>query len=168
MSLTNKDLNYTFPITVTCDNLIANVVKVGITCKEYPTIPRKVEIIIDKIGEICSKNFERLSDGFSYKEFDSYNSLEKWLYENITSIPEIQELNLTPEEYLAEIKVDDPNREHFVFTSAYSKRRDGCDDFMGLDAFTRNLTHELIKEELTIDFSSFTGTGRLPCDKSNY
>jgi len=154
VSLTKDDLQV-LTIIVNDSNLVANVIYEAIKCKSYPTLPRKIGIIVEKVTEIYKREFEKISDDFYCKEFQSVNELVNWLYETIFVIPEIQELNLSQSEFESGIAVDDTERDPFVFTYRYSKPCAEDDDFVGLDAFTRNLAHNLVRENVEIDYSSF-------------
>ena len=136
-------------------SLVANVIYEAIKCRTYPVLPRHIDSIVTWVTDIYENEFERITDTFYLKEFKTYHDLQKWLELYIKPIPAIQDLNLSQKEYDDDISVDDPDRPKYVFTSAFSKAIALKDDFVDLDAFIGNLTQDLIRENIEIDFSTF-------------
>lgn len=127
MSLTKTDLNIT-EFHVSGCKLVANVVYEAIICKSYPTLPRKANIIVEKVTELYKREIERVTDDFYSRFFANYDELFDWLNENVTTIPEIQELNLSQDEYDSGISVNNPDRSKYVFSSRYSPALPESDD----------------------------------------
>lgn len=155
MSLSQKDLQLEGSFCISNATLISEAIAEGIRCKNWSTLPRKADMIIEKIEEVCAKEFEKVTDSFYWRAFADYDALFDWLREHILPIPEIQAMNLTQAEHDAKVELDDPSRPQFVFISRYSPDRAKDDDFVDIDAYIRNLCHNLIRECIQIDFSSF-------------
>lgn len=157
MSLTKEQL---FPengvFMISGNDLVSCVIYEAIKCKHFPTIPRKVDIIVEKVTELYQREFEKITDDFYLKGFDTQGELLWWLSKHLLAIPEIEELNLSQVEYNAGIKVHDEKRIGWVFTSAYSKNPPKEDDFVDLDAYVRNISHDLIRNCIEINFSTFS------------
>jgi len=154
MSLTKQDLQLN-EYSTNGSALVANIIYEAIKCKAYPTLPRKIDAICEKATEIYKREFEKIGGDFYYRAFATYDELLNWLKEHILPIPEIQELNLSKNEFDAGITVDNPDRPAFAFTSRYSPAIPEDDDFMDLDAFIRNLAHDLMRENIEINYSTF-------------
>lgn len=155
MSLTKTDLKLDGKFAVTGGSLIGNVVYEAIKCKNYPTLPRKIDIIVNKVTELYKREFDNfMYDNFYIKYFDTSEELHEWIKANIMTIPEIQELNLTQVEYNEGITVDDPNRPKYAFTSSYENTPPENEDFIDLEAYSRNLCHDLIRENIEINYST--------------
>ena len=157
MSLSQKDLQLERPFIINGSELVASVIYQAIKCKNYPTIPRQIGIIIERVRKLYLEDWERFSDDYYCKEFETYNELLTWLEDNIMTIPEIRELNLSEIEFEAGITVDDPKRATYAFTSRYSPAPPENEDFIDLDAYVRNLCHDLIRHRIVINFSTFPG-----------
>ncbi len=154
MSLTKSDLQLT-NYMVNGASLVANVIYEAIKCKTYPTLPRKIDAIVEKVTALYKRDFERVTSDFYLRQFDTYDELMTWLKENITPIPEIQEMNLSKSEFDAGVTVDSDDRPKYCFTSRYSAAVPEDDDFVDLGAFTRNLAHDLMRENIEINYSTF-------------
>jgi hypothetical protein len=154
MSLTQKDLKVG-PFPISGGELVAQIVYESIKCKTWPTLPRKIDIIVAKVSELYHREFERISDDFYLRTFATYNELRDWLKENILAISEIEEMNLSQTEYEAGIKVGDEDRDKFVFSSRYSPACPINEDFVDLDAYVRNVCHDLIRSCIEINYSTF-------------
>lgn len=139
-----------YVVTGSC--LVSNVVCEAIACKKYPTLPRKLEIIVNKVTELYKREFKRnSSDDFYTIEFTSYETVYEWVRKNITSIREVQELNLSQSEINAGITLDTCD----TLTSAEWKalldnERSIAEneDYIDMGAFTRNLAYRLIGDSL--------------------
>jgi lambda repressor-like predicted transcriptional regulator len=153
-SLTKTELGLT-EYMVVGSNLVANVIYEAIRCKTYPTLPRKADIICDKVTFLYKQEFEKMSDDFYYRTFKTEYEIFEWLNKHIKPIQEIQELNLSQREFEKGVTVDDHERDKYVFASRYSNPPDIKDDFVDLDAFIRNLQHDLILENINVDYSTF-------------
>jgi len=154
-SFSMEELELSPPWLINNKDLIACVIYQGIVCKTWPTLPRKADIIVQKLTTLCEESFERISDDFYLKEFHSYDDLCGWLKKELLSIFEIEELNLTHTEFEAGVKVHDESRAGYVFTDRYSPPCLSNDDFIDLDAFYRNVAHDLLRQRLPINFSTF-------------
>jgi len=154
MALSKEDLKLSI-FTVSGNDLVSNAIYESIRCKTYPTLPRKIDDIVYKLTELYEREFERISSNFYLKRFKTYDELHSWLNINVKSISEIQELNLSQNEYDARVSVDDPDRPKYIFASRYSKPCDPNDDFIDLDAYIGNLTQNLIRENIDINYSTF-------------
>jgi len=153
MSLSKQDLEVT-NILVDGSRLVGAVIYTAIVCKSYPTLPRHVALIVDKVTEIYKKEFDKIAGDFYYKEFKTMVELESWVEEHILTIPEIIDLNLSQKEYDNGVKVDE-DRKQYTFVSRHSKPVIEEDDFIDLDAYCRNLVQFLIRENVRIDYSTF-------------
>lgn len=108
--------------------------------------PRKMEYIMDKYVSRLRKHEEVKSHGadgtekFYYFETD-FDGIRKIIKDTLFGIREFRELNLTQNEYEAEIDPDDPNRNNYVFTSAYDVYPEDHwrEDFIDLDAAIQNI-----------------------------
>lgn len=123
-------------------------------------MPRKIEKIIYELNKYFRENTRMFAlDKFGNQipetsDFINYPTMAedeiKKLVDNIVSIKEIEELNLSNNEYKNNVTVDDENRPKFTFYDRYSKEDDD-NDFIDLDALTRNifngLMHELIEDK---------------------
>lgn len=155
MSLSKKDLNLNGPFLISNNELIACVIYEAMKCKTHSTIPRKVEVIIDKVRTLYFETFERISDTFYLKSFENYKTLLDWISEYIMTIQEIRELNLSRTEAEAGVGVDDATRGKYVFCSTGSPSPLEGEDFIDLDAYARNLAHDLIRSCIEVNFSTF-------------
>jgi hypothetical protein len=154
MTLSQKDLKVG-PFMIGGSELVAQAVYEGIKCKTWPTLPRKLDTIVAKISELYLREFKRVSEDFYIKEFSTYDELHSWLKEHLLAIPEIEEMNLSQTEFDAGVKVEDEDRGKFVFTSRCSPACPASEDFVDLDAYVRNVCHDLIRGCIEINFSSF-------------
>jgi len=156
--MTMQELHLEPPWLISSHGLVSCVISECITCKTWPTLPRKAEAIVEKLTSLYMEEFEAVSDNFWLKEFRSYNELVDWCREKLLAIDEIRELNLSQEEFERGVGVDDEERGKFVFTDRYSPPCKKKDDFMDLDAFYRNVAHSLILKQIIINFRSFPGS----------
>jgi hypothetical protein len=154
MSLTQQDLQVG-PFSISGGELLAQVIYEAIRCKTWPSLPRKSDIIATKVSELYTREFERISDDFYLKTFETYDELYTWLKEHLLTISEIEEMNLSQKEYEAGVKVADESRDKYVFSSRYSPPCPRDEDFIDLDAYIRNVCHDLILSCIEIDFSTF-------------
>ena len=160
MSLSKKELGLEEGnFIINGKELVANVIYEAITCKSYPTLPRNIETITNKVTELYKKEFKKFtlySEDYYTKTFKDYTELLDWLKDYILPIKEIQDLNLTENEIENGITdIEDRTRDKFVFSSRYSKAIPIKEDFVDLDAYIRNLCHDLIREKIEINFSTF-------------
>ena len=158
LPLTMKELNLGPKFVVSGSGLVANVIATAIKTKEYPTLPRKADVIVEKVTAVYKKEFkENFSGDYYQDEFNGYPELLNWLYENIASIPEIEELSITQAMFEAGFRIDDPDPGHFTYVQLQRPREPEKDDFVDIHAYTRNLAQALIKDCICIDFSTFPG-----------
>ena len=113
--------------------------------------PRKAEIIMAKVRDKFREEAYNMNEYYSLSI--SKNKLKEWIHNLLISIPEFEELNLTQIEYEKGIKVDDENRPKYSFTSAYDvETKDSWkNDFIDLDAFTRNVYINLVHSNDTAE-----------------
>jgi hypothetical protein len=157
MSLTQEDLKID-SIFVNGGELVATAISVAITCKDWPTLPREVSTIASEVTSLYHLQFPKISPSFYLKEFTSYADLLAWLSQYLMEIPAIRRLNVTLREWEngeGDIDVDDESRSGIYFSSRYSPPKGPLDDFVDLDAYVRNVCHELIRKAIEINFSSF-------------
>jgi len=153
--LNQYDLGLTGSFFVSNKSLIGCLLKTLMMSKTWDTLPRKLGVIVDRVRELYLEEFDSVSENFYLKSFDNYTELYSWLEKNLLDIPEIEELNLSDRELKGGVNVSDENRPKYVFSDAYSAPCDISDDFIDLTALIRNLTNELIREQVVINFSSF-------------
>lgn len=103
--------------------------------------PRNMEVVMIKLNEIIDRDFNVMSNGFVYKEFqgDFYD----YIKDALMSIPEFIDWNRSQAEVDKGIDVNDPNRPPYMFVDRYTKE-DWYTDFIDLDAFIRNVHRLLI------------------------
>jgi hypothetical protein len=154
MLLTQKDLALE-PFIVTGKKLVALVIYEAIMCKTYPTLPRKIDAIVNKVTDLYKSEFKRVTDDFYFKEFGTYDEIYSWLEKHLLAILEIEELNLDQEEFDLGIGVHDENRQSSCLSSRYTKTCPPEKDFVDLDAYIRNICHDIICDHINVDFSSF-------------
>lgn len=156
MTLSQKELGI-YTITVTGHDLLKCCMGQAISCKEYPILPREAEEIINEVTNVCMERFEKVGNaGFYIRRFDDYDDLYGWLRRFILPIPVIQRLNLSQAEINAGIiDVDDNRRSETTFVGRGIPATSKDKDFIDLDAYIRNVAHDLIRENIDIDFSSF-------------
>ena len=154
MSLTKTDLQLS-GYHANGGDLVANVMYQATKCRCYPALPRKADIIFEKVTEIYKAQFEKIGNSFYLRYFPTYDDLFNWLKEYILPIPEIQELNLSRAEYEAGITIDDPERGKYAFCGRGIPDPLESEDFIDLDAFIRNLAHDLMRENIDINYSTF-------------
>lgn len=155
MSIPYSECQLGHPLVISGSELVGQIVYVGITCKSYPTLPRKLDIIIGRVTALYKEQFTKMHEDFYYKNFDSYQEIINWLTETILPIPEIQELNLSEQEFCAGVTVEDESRDEMFLMSRYSFAPRESDDFIDLHAFIRNIAQNLIRNMLPINFSTF-------------
>lgn len=103
--------------------------------------PRNIESIMNKVRD----KFREVA--YNINEWYTYNIDEKNFYKFIEtmmkSIPEFRELNLSYNEYIKNISVDDENRPKYSFSSIYDKYTSESwkSDFIDLDACVRNIVN---------------------------
>lgn len=109
--------------------------------------PRKVELIMDQLKTRFREVARNDNEYYTYRvEADkSYEFIENLLM----SIPEFEELNLSHNEYINGVKVNDDSRPKFAFHTRYDIETSESwkNDFVDLDAFIRNVHMNLIKME---------------------
>jgi len=154
-SLSQTELRLDPPWLINNKDLIACCVYQGIVCKTWPTLPRKLDVIVDQLRRVCEWTFERMSDDFYLKEFNSYDELRSWLKDHLLAIPEIEEMNLSDEEYARGVQVEDEGRAYYAFSDRYSPPCPAAEDFVDLDAYVRNVCHDLLRQQIEINFSTF-------------
>lgn len=121
--------------------------------------PRKLEIINDKLIAYFRENTKQFAvnkEGQPYPETSEYINYPKMteeqikkLINNIVSIKEIEELNLSNYEYNKGVSVNDENRPTWCFVDRYSQQNED-DNFIDLWALTRNI-FSAIYNEITED-----------------
>lgn len=112
--------------------------------------PRKAHEILMKARDSFRQRATNLNE-FYYWEIpldttEDIEILDKTLQEMLFAIEEFEEMNLSQIEYDNGVKVSDESRPRFGFTSAYDvyNNESWKHDFVDLDAFIRNLLHELV------------------------
>ena len=125
-------------IIVSSHDLVANVMYEAIRCKSFPELPRHA----------FEKDCKSIGDDFKYREFKDVNEIKDWLYKNIFPLQEIQQLNITKDEWIKGVRDCESERPKWLGIKEY-------DDFVDLDAFIGNLSHDLLRDYLDIDYSSF-------------
>jgi len=134
-------------------DLVACVIQTAMTCREYPMLPRDVHIIADEVTKLYKSQFRNPINNLYTRDFSGYDDLHKWIKENILPIQKIREMNLSQSEFDAGIDVK--NRGSFVAVGRGFPAIPEDDDFVDLDAFARNLVHNIIRSNIHIDFSTF-------------
>jgi hypothetical protein len=143
-------------ILVTGNEFVSEVFRAIIRSYEIPRVPRKAEIIMSKLIELYKREFENaVHEEFYLRHFSSSDDLHTWLKTNLLAIPEIEELNLSQNEFAAGVKVSDESRSRFSFCSAHDSSCPFDEDFIDLDALVRNICHGLIRNAVEINFSTF-------------
>ena len=113
--------------------------------------PRNFLKVMDAVENIILDKFQLLggsNDNFRY--FEIYDNeytravLELFTRDSLMSIPEFVDWNLSENEIEQGIRVDDPARGKYAFTSRYDTLKEK-DDFVDLDAFISNVTRSIIK-----------------------
>lgn len=140
-----KDLEY--GIIVSNSNLVSTVIYEAFHCKEFPTTPKGLDILVRDINLICERQFEKVGKNYSSMTFKTLEDLQKWLYKNIYPLESIKLLNISSYEFEIGISCDSITRAK----CGDSKQ----DDFVDLDAFIRNVSHDLLVNRFSINFSSF-------------
>lgn len=135
-------------IIVSSHDLVANVMYEAIRCKSFPELPRHAYKLLDDVKEIFEKDCESIGDDFKYRKFKDVNEIKDWLYKNIFPLQEIQQLNITKDEWIKGVRDCESERPKWLGIKEY-------DDFVDLDAFIGNLSHDLLRDYLDIDYSSF-------------
>jgi hypothetical protein len=112
---------------------------------QSPILPlRNLDTVLLKVQEIVYKEFREAPKDFYTKDFESEESLVEWLDTTLKGIPEFEEWNLSQNEFLAKVKVDDPNRPEVMFVGrGFSTNKN--DDFIDLDACIRNIARLIIR-----------------------
>lgn len=128
--------------------------------------PRKARLIMKKVKTSFREK------AYHDKTFNVYSiqiegsKLYEFVDTLLRAIPEVVELNLSYEEYVRGVKVDDKNRPKYKFTSAYDIEDEDSwkTDFVDLDAFSRNVYNELLKEIIdNMDCSCCANRGTVTC-----
>ena len=109
--------------------------------------PRNIGIITTKIIEEFKKDAQTISNNFFYYSVD-VNEVHKFTENILMQIDEFRELNVSQNEYVRGIKVDDPNRSSIQFVSAYDVPP-SYDDFVDLDACIRNIANIIVNDAFT-------------------
>ena len=158
-SLSMKDLKIEWPLLVNNKDVVAYAIFEAMVCKTWVSLPRKADVIVEKLTELChGEGWEKvITDDFWLREFASYSDLLSWIEDKVMVIPEIREMNLSNEEYARGIGVDDESRGRYVFSDRYSPACPQDEDFVDLDAYSRNLAHDIIRQHILINFSTFPG-----------
>ena len=133
---------------VSSHDFLANVMYEAIRCKSFPELPRHAYKLLDDVKEIFEKDCESMGDDFKYRKFKDVNEIKDWLYKNIFPLQEIQQLNISKDEWIKGVRDCESERPKWLGIKEY-------DDFIDLDAFIGNLAHDLLRDYLDIDYSSF-------------
>ena len=137
----------------------------------YSQAPNYTPRFFGKIMEGLRSEIERIDntekEKFKFENKDTYNefttfriksnNVEFFIGQILSSIPEFIDLNLSQNEYINGIKVDDESRSKFTFVSMYDvmNKDSHLYDFIDLDAFIRNVATKLIFNDMTINFKVF-------------
>lgn len=140
------------PFIVNGSSLVASVVYEAFQCKTFPTLPRKLDIIVSKVIELYLTEFQKVTYDFHCKDFATYEELFDWLHMHLLQIKEIRELNLSEAEAEAGIDVDGDARIRWTGEGTLPIEH----DFIDLEAFIRNIAHDIIRSNVNINFSTFT------------
>ena len=121
----------------------------GVCFKMSPGgIVRNFDKIMGTLVEYTKTTFEVTDNGLLkfFKKDSLRRSVRTWVSETLEKIPEVQDLNLSMEEYLNKVSVNDPNRKSFRFTTLTTPSGDFFDpsDFIDLDALYDNITDEIL------------------------
>lgn len=108
-------------------------------------LPRKIETIMDKLKAQFDKSERFTATGNLPRTYVSMGK-EEFIRSLLFAITEFEELNLSQREYETGVQVNDENRPQFNFVTMYSSIPD-VDDFVDLDAATRNIARELERIE---------------------
>jgi len=141
-------------------DLVANALYEAVKCKMYPTLPRNIDVITEKLTALYKSHFRYVTDDIYMKEFFGYTALLGWIEENVMVIPEIRELNIRQREYDLGERDADSDRPSFP------RKADSFgveEDFIDLGAFSRNLCHDLIRENIDINYSTFPDSPYYKC-----
>ena len=122
-------------ISIYLDDFIENAVGVIYYLAPYHK-PRHMDEIMDGIIENFKVGAKQPLNLY-YHDVE-LKDLYKFISDILMPIDRFRELNLSQREYDAGIKVDDENRQEFVFTSMYTDIPD-YDDFIDLDACIQNI-----------------------------
>lgn len=134
-------------IIVSKKQLIGYAIYEAIVCRSYAKIPVSIEYMIRDINIVCNKYFEKISDDYCYKSFDTVTDIEDFIKKELMSRDSFKQLNLSSYEFDNDISYDDTNR-----PNCGNKQ---LDDFIDLDAYARNLSYDLLVDSFDIDYSSF-------------
>ena len=128
-------------ILVTRDNLIGTFAYC-IYQMSPDNKPRNIEVIMKKLVEIIKEDFTNENE-FYFKYVDDLASYVKNI---VFSISEMVDLNLSHNEIIAGVGVNDANRPKYNFVTAYDIHGSESwkNDFVDLDALVGNVTREYL------------------------
>lgn len=108
--------------------------------------PRFVEEIVGEVNNRFKENSQQIGNDFFFYEVDK-KDVQKFVEDMLMPIKKFRELNLSKKEYEAGIDVDSDSRTGIAFVTAFSEIPEE-DNFVDLDACIRNITNELLRNEI--------------------
>jgi len=121
-------------IFTTKGTMLGTIAKYAVAQSPYHR-PDNLEVVLDKMNELISKDFD--SAPLKVMEFDSFSDLETYISVRLGDIPEFTAWNASK----------NPSDSEFYFVSAYDKEGDPDNDFIDLDALTRNVASEIENDQ---------------------
>lgn len=106
--------------------------------------PRNISEITNQIINLFKIDAQQVGSEFFYHEV-AISDIRMFTENILMQIDEFRELNLSQNEYVRGIKVDDPNRGPIQFISAHDVPP-SYDAFVDLDACIRNIANIIINE----------------------
>lgn len=134
-------------IIVSRKQLIGYAIYEAIVCRSFAKIPVSIEYMIRDINCVCDKYFERICNDYDCKTFKTLEELETFIKNKLMVLDSFKQLNISSYEFNNSVSYDDEHR----LVSGDEK----MDDFVDLDAYARNLSYDLLMDNLDINFSSF-------------
>jgi len=152
---TKEELNRPDTFIVNGHDFLGCVIFHATVCKENPSLPRKIDVLFERLTTLYKEQFDKAGKNFYLKEF-KYTELRPWLREHLLPIEEIKLLNLSIYEEKKGIDVDDENRDGFVVTDRHASIKEEH-DFVDLEALVQNVSNDLILHSIgnNVSYASF-------------
>lgn len=153
MSINKKDLDEQNKeklkegIIVSQKELIGYAIYEAIVCRQFAKIPISIDYMIRDMNVICESEFERITNNFYCKTFKNVNEIEEWIKSHLMILDSFKQLNISDYEFSKKVTCESDIR--------LKCKNDKQDDFVDLGAYARNLTHDLLREYLDINYRSF-------------
>ena len=149
-ALSKDELCLHEPYILNNAKFVSEVVAQLFRSRTFSVMPRKLDIIVDKLYSLCEKEFDPVGKIYC-RAFEDYDDILKWLKIHLMTIPEIREINLQQCEYDAGERDVDGDRPFFESGGQLTKET----EFIDLDAFVNNVCQGLISRCVCIDYSTF-------------